>query len=163
MTRRLSYERSSILNIKNVRFLSESQPQSKHHSILLRRTVALKTTRRRWFSKSLFVATKTGHGGRLLRSLNAAELPVERSNPLRTGWCQTQARVVCIVYCRYARSFGKDAAAVAATESMFQLMEPNGPRGVPLCSCPQRHSSALTVSFTSLRDPPQELCVSDAQ
>lgn len=71
----------------------------------------------RWQSrKSLFVATKTGHGGRLLRSLNAAELPVERSNPLRTGWCQTQARVVCIVYCRDARSFGKDAAAAGTVE-----------------------------------------------
>lgn len=63
--------------------------------------------------KSVFVATKTGHGGRLLRSLNAAERPVERSNPLRTGWCQTQARVVCIVYCRAARSYGKDAGHVS--------------------------------------------------
>lgn len=76
---------------------------------------------RRQSRKSLFVATKTGHGGRLLRSLNAAELPVERSNPLRTGWCQTQARVVCIVYCRDGRSYGKDA--VAGTGACFNRIE----------------------------------------
>lgn len=95
--------------ISKVRGSLVERPQSKYHSILLRGTVSLTIPRQR-SSKSLFVATKTDHGGRLLRSLNASELPVERSNPLRTGWCQTQARVVCIVYCCYARSFGKDGA-----------------------------------------------------
>lgn len=71
--------------------------------------------------KSLFVATKTGHGGRLLRSLNAAELPVERSNPLRTGWCQTQGRVVCIVYCRDASRQRRRYHH----EGLFQLIDPN--------------------------------------
>lgn len=55
------------------------RPHSKHHPILLRGTVSLKIPQWR-YSKSLFVATKIGYGGRLLRSLNATKLPVERSN-----------------------------------------------------------------------------------